>query len=288
MGKPCKNCKSGKIGKEGQCTCYGEEPKKARQEEEETDPSTGDSSNEDEPPKKVSKVDTAPATADPVNSLDDFTAQISTALGTSATSHGTAIIDQDQLADRVFSVFQGANRTAPHITPAQMNNILRQQDGRPVSAPEAPTDGARPDVDGQSGELNVIVLNFGGTVHDVSNIFNDLMEMLAEEEGNAPLTEDEIAAIPLVPINQQMVDQGEQCSVCLEKFKNGEEAKKLECNHLFHQTCIASWLRLHGICPLCRNQEQGEEVDSASSSEEEQEHQCPSCQTRFSDKKKKG
>ncbi|KAL3747381.1 hypothetical protein ACJRO7_016201 [Eucalyptus globulus] len=46
------------------------------------------------------------------------------------------------------------------------------------------------------------------------------------------------------------------CAVCMEGFgdpESGGEAKQvLCCGHVYHSTCIATWLSLYSSCPLCR------------------------------------
>ena len=43
-----------------------------------------------------------------------------------------------------------------------------------------------------------------------------------------------------------------KCCICLEKFKNGEEIRRLPCLHIFHQNEIDQWLRQNRLCPICR------------------------------------
>jgi hypothetical protein len=46
---------------------------------------------------------------------------------------------------------------------------------------------------------------------------------------------------------------GQQCSICTEDFKVGEDVRVLPCKHQFHPTCIDPWLiNVSGTCPLCR------------------------------------
>lgn len=47
----------------------------------------------------------------------------------------------------------------------------------------------------------------------------------------------------------------EQCSVCLVEFQSEEEVSQLSgCRHVFHNSCIRSWLlRNQFTCPLCRS-----------------------------------
>lgn len=44
------------------------------------------------------------------------------------------------------------------------------------------------------------------------------------------------------------------CSICLSDYKNTDMLRLLpDCQHMFHQTCVDPWLRLHLSCPVCRN-----------------------------------
>ncbi|KAI3437094.1 RING-type E3 ubiquitin transferase [Psidium guajava] len=56
-----------------------------------------------------------------------------------------------------------------------------------------------------------------------------------------------VDGMPMVTITENT-----DCSICLEEFEMGEEAKETGCKHRFHGRCIFSWLELHRSCPLCR------------------------------------
>ncbi|KAI4351221.1 hypothetical protein L6164_005599 [Bauhinia variegata] len=44
------------------------------------------------------------------------------------------------------------------------------------------------------------------------------------------------------------------CSICLADFTEVDELRMLpDCGHLYHLSCIDSWLKLHATCPICRN-----------------------------------
>uniref|UniRef100_A0A7S4JGB2 RING-type domain-containing protein n=1 Tax=Odontella aurita TaxID=265563 RepID=A0A7S4JGB2_9STRA len=48
----------------------------------------------------------------------------------------------------------------------------------------------------------------------------------------------------------------EECSICLDKYDKGDTvcwSKKEECDHIFHEDCISTWLNGHDECPLCRS-----------------------------------
>jgi len=42
------------------------------------------------------------------------------------------------------------------------------------------------------------------------------------------------------------------CAICISSFKKNDLVRLLWCEHLFHQSCIDSWLRKHTDCPLCK------------------------------------
>lgn len=43
-----------------------------------------------------------------------------------------------------------------------------------------------------------------------------------------------------------------ECSICLERFMEGDELIQLSCGHRFHCTCLEPWVRACGDCPYCR------------------------------------
>lgn len=62
-----------------------------------------------------------------------------------------------------------------------------------------------------------------------------------------------------VPENREEVVT---CSVCLENVMAGVEYSVLPCYHIFHSTCIDSWLETNITCPNCRySLEDGNDVE---------------------------
>ncbi|VVB11439.1 unnamed protein product [Arabis nemorensis] len=43
-----------------------------------------------------------------------------------------------------------------------------------------------------------------------------------------------------------------ECCICLAKYKDKEEVRKLLCSHSFHLKCVDQWLRIISCCPLCK------------------------------------
>ncbi|XP_074591230.1 E3 ubiquitin-protein ligase SIRP1-like [Curcuma longa] len=80
-----------------------------------------------------------------------------------------------------------------------------------------------------------------------------LLYHLAENDpnryGTPPAKKEAIDALPTVTIEEAI-----GCSVCLEDFEIGMDAKEMPCKHKFHSDCILPWLELHSTCPVCRAQ----------------------------------
>ncbi|KAK7275673.1 hypothetical protein RIF29_16794 [Crotalaria pallida] len=49
-------------------------------------------------------------------------------------------------------------------------------------------------------------------------------------------------------------DKDTKCPICMEEFKDGEQASKLPCNHTYCYECIHRWLNINNnkTCPVCR------------------------------------
>lgn len=80
-----------------------------------------------------------------------------------------------------------------------------------------------------------------------------LLQHLAENDpnryGTLPAQKEAVEAMPTVTIEENL-----QCSVCLDDFDIGAEAREMPCKHKFHSGCILPWLELHSSCPVCRYQ----------------------------------
>ena len=43
-----------------------------------------------------------------------------------------------------------------------------------------------------------------------------------------------------------------KCVICLSEFELGDQVSALPCAHVFHTDCIASWIKKHCQCPVCK------------------------------------
>ncbi|WOL14727.1 E3 ubiquitin-protein ligase [Canna indica] len=80
-----------------------------------------------------------------------------------------------------------------------------------------------------------------------------LLQHLAETDpnfhGTPPAQKEAVEAMPTIKIAENT-----SCSICLEDFEIGAEAREMPCKHKFHANCILPWLELHSSCPVCRFQ----------------------------------
>eukprot|EP00123_Amoebidium_parasiticum_P004258 comp15546_c0_seq1/m.12605 comp15546_c0_seq1/g.12605 ORF comp15546_c0_seq1/g.12605 comp15546_c0_seq1/m.12605 type:complete len:173 (-) comp15546_c0_seq1:732-1250(-) len=44
----------------------------------------------------------------------------------------------------------------------------------------------------------------------------------------------------------------EECPICMEDYKVGDQVRCLPCRHVFHFTCVDDWLERSFTCPLCQ------------------------------------
>ncbi|XP_045501217.1 E3 ubiquitin-protein ligase RNF126-like isoform X2 [Colias croceus] len=90
---------------------------------------------------------------------------------------------------------------------------------------------------------------FGGEALDA--VVTQLLGQL-EHSGPPPMPRDILNSIPSETVTEQQAEANMSCSVCWDNFQLGETISRLECEHIFHSSCITPWLQLHATCPICR------------------------------------
>lgn len=53
-------------------------------------------------------------------------------------------------------------------------------------------------------------------------------------------------------IQEDIVNENLECIICLDEITNKNECIQLECNHIFHKSCIEQWTQRQCNCPICR------------------------------------
>lgn len=119
---------------------------------------------------------------------------------------------------------------------------------------------------GAGGGIPINIVPLHGNPEDyawgaggLDSIITQLLNQL-EGSGAPPAQKEKIDSLPVVNITQQQVDNVVQCSVCMEDFVLDESVNKLPCDHHYHNQCIVTWLKLHGTCPVCRKDLNGEDT----------------------------
>ena len=51
------------------------------------------------------------------------------------------------------------------------------------------------------------------------------------------------------------------CVICLGSYKEGQKLFLLNCGHVYHESCILTWLDDEKCCPVCRNIMTGSDLD---------------------------
>jgi len=76
-------------------------------------------------------------------------------------------------------------------------------------------------------------------------------------------------SIEQIIVTISVMDQDPICTICFEKFRWQQEAKRVQCKHVFIQTALKNWIQsLIGFndkqsCPNCRHALDGVKFDLA-------------------------
>ena len=68
--------------------------------------------------------------------------------------------------------------------------------------------------------------------------------------GMSPENLDLIA--PSFPYALDLEGEPETCVICIDDLQDGEDVRKLPCNHIYHSDCIMEWVSRNANCPTCR------------------------------------
>lgn len=105
------------------------------------------------------------------------------------------------------------------------------------------------------GDMRDYAWGPGGLDTIITQLLNQL-----ENTGPPPATEQQLDNLPTIKITEDDVRKNLECAICMEDFNLNDEVKKLPCKHCFHEPCIKEWLKLHGTCPVCRKNLNGEDT----------------------------
>jgi len=92
-------------------------------------------------------------------------------------------------------------------------------------------------------------------------VLNQILLSMSQEEGTlnnkVGLSLDDIEKIPQKSYSENILGilhfQHKSCPICYEDFMKGQSIIALpQCEHVYHSSCINSWLLKSPLCPICR------------------------------------
>eukprot|EP01065_Artemidia_motanka_P044323 TRINITY_DN6290_c0_g1_i1.p2 TRINITY_DN6290_c0_g1~~TRINITY_DN6290_c0_g1_i1.p2 ORF type:complete len:285 (+),score=93.48 TRINITY_DN6290_c0_g1_i1:70-855(+) len=110
--------------------------------------------------------------------------------------------------------------------------------------------GMRPPPAAGSADLLQALLTMDVSRGEVPQWMLEAIESLEREPAGASRDAWNDLLLSRIPHNAK---PGEHtCVVCLEDFEPRRLAKKMPCEHLFHDDCLGRWLESNNNCPMCR------------------------------------
>ncbi|THD21598.1 putative Zinc finger protein [Fasciola hepatica] len=94
------------------------------------------------------------------------------------------------------------------------------------------------------------IRNYAWNTDMLDNLITFLMNQL--QVGPPPATDAAIAALPVLDMTEELISRHKACSICFEDFQVSERCTRLPCQHVYHTTCVNTWLKQHATCPVCR------------------------------------
>ena len=108
--------------------------------------------------------------------------------------------------------------------------------------------------------FNIMGNNMGMNMgNNMNNPFNNMgmnmgMNMNMNEDMNNGVAPDILNNLVATKIDDvsKLDNEKNNCIICLEDFKHGDEVINLPCLHIFHKTCLLEWFKQHDFCPICK------------------------------------
>lgn len=85
-----------------------------------------------------------------------------------------------------------------------------------------------------------------------------MLARLQDPRASKGATDEVISTLPLVSVTNETFSnvvtgsQDSTCPICLSEMAIGQEARLLNCKHIFHKSCVDEWLAVNASCPTCR------------------------------------
>lgn len=94
---------------------------------------------------------------------------------------------------------------------------------------------------------------------DPDNMTYEELQQLGETIGTQSkgLPEDVIALLKSSTYKIRIFSRKEkhdECVICCMAYKNRDKLTTLPCQHQYHRTCVAKWLKINKVCPVCNKE----------------------------------
>ncbi|CAF3685580.1 unnamed protein product [Rotaria sp. Silwood1] len=84
---------------------------------------------------------------------------------------------------------------------------------------------------------------------DLSPEDYEMLLRLDERVQRKTINTNVLDTLETIDVNDKHLD--DQCTICMEKYQDGQQLKLLPCTHIFHLNCIETYLKEFSIqCPL--------------------------------------
>jgi len=96
-----------------------------------------------------------------------------------------------------------------------------------------------------------IAIDFGAIDMDFNRAVT--VSMRENKPKSKPLSENKIKKLKTT-IFKNTEKIYNQCSICMDNFKDNDKIIILGCNHYYHKKCICKWFKKYNnFCPICKN-----------------------------------
>jgi len=94
---------------------------------------------------------------------------------------------------------------------------------------------------------------------DPDNMTYEELQQLGEAIGTESkgLPESVIALLPTSTYKIRIFSRKEkhdECVICCMAYNNRDRLTQLPCGHQYHQACVAKWLQINKVCPVCNKE----------------------------------
>ena len=96
---------------------------------------------------------------------------------------------------------------------------------------------------------NVDLMNFG--IENIPTIINNNMYYENEECIEFIMDLTCYHGFNKIVTSKILIEEDEQCGICIGEFEIGDVAQTYYCNHKFHKDCSDIWRKQKNCCPMC-------------------------------------